>query len=53
MEYDKIILESNLPVLKLDLKYPQEQIYAELSALKKKTVSQIGNDEWKGCNQGD
>lgn len=49
MEYDKIILESNLPVLKLDLKYPQEEIYAELSALKKKTVSQIGNDEWKGC----
>ena len=41
MEYDKIILESNLPVLKLDLKYPQEQIYAELSALKKKLYRKL------------
>ena len=49
MNYNEIILNSKLPFLKLELEYPQNPIYEELSSLKKKSVSQIGNDEWKGC----
>ena len=49
MNYKEIILESNLPALKLELDYPKNEMYEELRSLKKKSVSQIGNDEWKGC----
>ena len=49
MNYKEIIFESNLPVLKLELDYPYKEMYEELNALKKNSVSQIGNDEWKGC----
>lgn len=49
MNYKEIIFKSKLPVLKLDFEYPFMKMYEELSALKKKSVSQIGNDEWKGC----
>jgi hypothetical protein len=49
MTYEEIIHKSGLPVLKLDLKYPFGDIYNELLALKALSVTQIGNENWKGC----
>lgn len=49
MKYKEIIAESNLPVLKLEMEYPHREMYQELRALRQKSVSQIGNDEWRGC----
>jgi hypothetical protein len=47
--YEWILFESELPVLKLDINFPQKDIHEELLKLKEKTVTQIGNENWLGC----
>ena len=48
MKYDEIINNSNLPALKINIDYPQNEIFEELKNIPKKYfVEQIKNDHWK------
>ena len=49
MKYEDIIYNSNLPALKLNIRYPQKKIIKELKNLSDKYfVNQLGNKYWKG-----
>ena len=48
MKYDKIINNSNLPALKIDIDYPQNKILEEIKNISEKYfIKQIKNDHWK------
>ncbi len=48
MNYDSIITNSNLPALKININYPQNEILKEIKNIPKKYfVNQIGNKYWK------
>lgn len=49
IDYYDIIYNSNLPALKININYPQKEIFNEIRNIPKKFfVDQIGNKQWQG-----